>query len=57
MKTYEELLDENKALSAKLSGVLDELCDFKSALDGMLMSGMSADQMISQLEKQLSFHV
>lgn len=49
--------NESDRYAKKLSGILDELCDFKSALDGMMMAGMSADQIVQQLEKQISFHL
>lgn len=57
MKSYKDLSLENSELSSKLAGVLDELCDFKAALDGMMMAGMSAEQIVQHLEKQVSFHV
>lgn len=57
MKSYKDLSLENSELSSKLTGVLDELCDFKSALDGMMMAGMSAEQIVQHLEKQVSFYV
>lgn len=57
MKSDKDLSLENSELSRKLAGVLDELCDFKSALDGMMMSGMSTKQIVQHLEKQVSFYV
>lgn len=52
------LADKNWNADSKdpLAGVLDELCDFKSALDGMLMSGMGSDEIIEDLDKRLSHY-
>jgi len=47
---------DRDALAVKLAGVLDELCDFKSALDGMLMSGMGSEEIIEDLNKRLAHY-
>ncbi len=49
--------NESDRYAKKLPGILDELCDFKSALDGMMLAGMSAEQIAQNLEKQISFHL